>query len=330
MPTDRSLRALREANPRSQTGFDEWIERFDPLREQIPATPVPGGQLREGTADLRAPTGMTRQVARRHRRLALRSVAAVAAALTAGAVALAVVGAPSARHGGTRRPVVDTAYVVMRVDSALNAAEPAEIAQMTVTTRGALVPGGATTAGEWSYGDQWRWVVYSSAGHPAYDEGSSTASVYTQVSYLSRTWARGPEPGHPAAPVPDTRGCGSLLPATVARAMRSAVSCANLAMVGRQRVDGIEAIELTGRPNSKISETIWVSPRTYLPVRVVIRPAPGKSGPGQAADIAWLKPTAQNLAKLTVPIPAGFRQVPLTQPVGPAWKYPGGPLPKSG
>jgi hypothetical protein len=33
----------------------------------------------------------------------------------------------------------------------------------------------------------------------------------------------------------------------------------------------------------------------------------------RTADITWLKPTAQNLDKLTVPIPAGFRQVPLTK-----------------
>jgi hypothetical protein len=44
MSTDRSLRVLREASPRSQPGFDEWIVRFDPLREQIPAAPVPAGR----------------------------------------------------------------------------------------------------------------------------------------------------------------------------------------------------------------------------------------------------------------------------------------------
>jgi hypothetical protein len=41
MSTDRSLRALREASPRHQPGFDEWIERFDALPEQILAAPVP-------------------------------------------------------------------------------------------------------------------------------------------------------------------------------------------------------------------------------------------------------------------------------------------------
>lgn len=74
-------------------------------------------------------------------------------------------------------------------------------------------------------------------------------------------------------------------------------------MLQRQRVDGIKAIKLTSRKNSLISETIWVSPGTYLPVRVVVRPALGGTGLKQTADITWLPPTAQNLAKLTVPIP---------------------------
>jgi hypothetical protein len=296
--------------------------------EHITPPNVPPLRLERFTRDPRAPAAVTRWVTRR--RLALRSAAVVAAALTAGAVALAVVVVPGARHDGTGGPVIDAAYVVKRVDSALSAAGPGEIAQMTVTTRGALVPGGMTTAEVWSYGGQWHSVIYSSAGHLVYDEGFSTASVYTLVSYPTRTWARGPGPGSPVAPVPGARGCGSLLPASVARALRAAASCGNLTMVGRQRVDGIEAIELTGRPNGKISETIWVNSDTYLPVRVVIRPAPGTSGPGQAADITWLKPAAQNMAKFTVPIPAGFRQVPLTQPVGPVSKPPGGPLPKTG
>ena len=89
-------------------------------------------------------------------------------------------------------------------------------------------------------------------------------------------------------------------------------------MAGRQRVDGIEAIKLTSRPGSLISETIWVSPGTYLPVRVVVRSAARRiRAIQQTADITWLPPTAQNLAKLTVPIPAGFRQVPLIQAIAP-------------
>jgi hypothetical protein len=307
------------------TRFEDRLRRdLQAQAEHITPLSVPPLCLERFSRDPQA-TAMTRWVTRR---LGLRSAAVVAAALTAGAVALAVAGVPAARHDGTGRPVVDTAYVVKHVDSALSAAGPGEIAQMTITTRGALVPGGTTTAEEWSYGGQWHSFVYSSAGHLAYAEGFSTSSAYTLVSYPARTWARRPGPGGPPAPLPDTHGCGSAVPANVASALRAVMFCGTLAEVGRQRVNGVEAIELTSRPDSKISATIWVSLGTYLPVRVVIRPA-RKLGTWQEADITWLPPTAQNLAKLTVAIPAGFRQVPLTQPVGPVPKHPGALLPKS-
>jgi hypothetical protein len=307
--------------------------------------------LREGmerfTADLRVPAGLTHQVARRRRRrLALRSVTGGVAALAAGAAALAIVVLPGADQGGSVGAAVDAAYVVKHVSSALSAAEPGEIAQMTVTTSGALVPGGtatATTAEEWSNGDEWRSVTYSSPGHPVYDEGFSTASGYTLVSYSARTWARQPGLGRPAPPavgslpaaygcesaiagfptlfrlgLPGTGSSASSLPTTVAAALRTAVSCGTLTVAGRQLVDGTEAIELKSRPDSLIAETIWVSPDTYLPVRVVDRSAPGTPTPHQqTADFTWLPPTAQNLAKLTVPVPAGFRQVPLNEVVTP-------------
>ncbi len=329
------------------------------------------------TRDLRAPAGMARRAARRRRRRALRSAAGAAAALTAGAVALVAVEVPGAHRGGTEGPGVPAAYMVRRVDSALRAAEPGAIAQMTVTTRSAAIPGGATaTAEEWSYGDRWRSVTNSLAGHPLYDEGFRTSSVYTLVSYLTQTWARQHRPGGPAAPVAVSRGplgagrpavpvsgphgCepvfaavpllfryglpgiglpasswygssppASSLPATVAKDLRTAVACGTLAVAGwRQRVDGIEAIELKSRRGSLISETIWVSPGTDLPVRVAVRSAPGRPVLRQTADITWLPPTAQNLAKLTVPIPAGFRRVPLAKAVLPILQQvPFGPLP---
>jgi hypothetical protein len=263
----------------------------------------------------------------------------VAAALTAGAVVLEATLVPDAVHTGTDGPPANTAFVVKRISSALSAADRGEIAQMTITSRDAKAAGGQTeapTAEEWSYGDQWRTVTNSPAGHHLYDEGSGTSSVYTLVSYPTRTWARQSGSGHPSAGPSDSQDCtstaatlpllesrlpGSGRPAdsllTVVGDLRAAVSCGTMAGAGRQRVDGIEAIKLTSRPNSRISETIWVSPGTYLPVRVVIRPAHGKPGPVQTADVTWLRPTAQNLARMTVPIPAGFRQVSLADAVTP-------------
>jgi len=312
--------------------------------------------LREGmerfTADLQAPAGLTYLVARRRRkRLVLRSVTGGAAALAAGAAALAVAVVPGL--GGAGQPAVDAAFVVKNVSSALSAAEPGTIAQMTITTSGS--PGGATSAEEWSNGNEWRSVTYSSPGNPLYDEGYAASTGYTLVSYETKTWARqagigspsvGPL-GYPAA----THGCGpaaggfsvlfrlglpgtstsaSSLPTTVATALHTAVSCGSLAVAGRPTVDGTPTIELKSRADSLIPETIWVSPSTYLPVRVVVGSA-FSPGVQQTANFTWLPPTAQNLAKLTVPVPAGFREVSLGAAVAPNLKLiPGGSVPRAG
>lgn len=256
------------------------------------------------------------------RRLVLRSVGVVAVALAAGAVGLLVVVLPGTRPVRTERPAVSAAYVVRQVSSALSAAEPGEIAHMTVTAGGAATSGGGTTAEEWSFGGQWRTVTYSAAGRPVSDEGVNASSVYTVVSYKTRTWARKAGAGQEAPLLPSPLGRGPGLhsgsPMTVPGFLRSAVSHGSLAEAGRQRVDGIEAIKLTSPPGSLLSDTIWVSPRTYLPVRVITWPAPGQPGPGQTADITWLPATGPNLARLTVPVPGGFRERPLAEVTGPS------------
>ena len=128
--------------------------------------------------------------------------------------------------------------------------------------------------------------------------------------------------------LPGTSTSTSSLPTTVANALHTAVSCGSLAVAGRQTVDGTDAIELKSRAGSLISETIWVSPSTYLPVRVIVRSSYARTIE-QTADFTWLPPTTQNQAKLTVPVPAGFRKVSLPQAVTPNLKLiPGGAMPK--
>lgn len=313
--------------------------------------------LREGmerfTADLRAPAGLTCQIARRRRRrLALRSLTGGVAVLAAGAAALAVLALPGVN--GTGQQAADAAYVVKNVSDALTTAAPGTIAQMTITTSGG--PGQATSAEEWSNGEQWREVTYSSPGHPVYDEGYSTKSGYTLVSYPTKTWAVQAGLGRPYAPASASlpavkHGCGqalgsfpvlfrlglpgtstsvSSLPATIATELRTAVSCGSLTVAGHQTIDGTDTIKLTSRTGSLINETIWVSPSTYLPVRVTTQSAAGYSPTQQTADFTWLPPTAQNQAKLTVPIPAGFREVPLIEAITPNLKHvPYAPFPRA-
>jgi hypothetical protein len=52
--------------------------------------------------------------------------------------------------------------------------------------------------------------------------------------------------------------------------------------------------------------TYWVNSTTYLPFRFT---AQQSGSPAFQMNLQWLPPTAANLAKLNVPIPAGFTQV---------------------
>ena len=73
-------------------------------------------------------------------------------------------------------------------------------------------------------------------------------------------------------------------------------------MDGLQRVDGINAVKLTG---GKALVALWVNPATYLPVRAIFGLGQGRA----QTDFRWLAPDQASLAQLGVPVPAGFRQI---------------------
>ena len=91
-------------------------------------------------------------------------------------------------------------------------------------------------------------------------------------------------------------------------------------MAGHQRVDGIDAIKVTGSANSGIALwassaggiTLWLDPHTYLPVQLAGSEASTGSKPAAVViRFYWLPPTQANLAQLTGTIPPGFH---LTHP----------------
>ena len=83
--------------------------------------------------------------------------------------------------------------------------------------------------------------------------------------------------------------------------IRDELSCGRYQIAGRARVDGVSTLKVVQRGGSV---TLWVDPATYLPVRLVA----GTRQPIRT-DSRWLPPTSTRLARLSLPIPAGFRQV---------------------
>jgi hypothetical protein len=99
MRPDPSLHALRDASPRNQPGFDDWIDSFDSLRTQIPAIPVPA----------RRPLP---KPASRHRRVVGLGVTVAAAVAVVGVVvglALTAASPPGAEAAARRALAATTA-----------------------------------------------------------------------------------------------------------------------------------------------------------------------------------------------------------------------------
>ena len=97
--------------------------------------------------------------------------------------------------------------------------------------------------------------------------------------------------------------------------IQAGLTCGMFTVAGRQWVDGVDAIKLTGHTPAA-GTTIWVDPSSYLPVRLTgrVQLIAGGTDKQDAAtltiDFRWLPPTSANLKELTAPIPNGFREPP--------------------
>jgi hypothetical protein len=277
-------------------------------------------QLREGMARVpaRVPEGLARTAYRRSRRhrAAVRAAAAASTAAIAGTAAVVTLSGPAAPAAQT------AAYVVSRMTQAIDA-NPGFV----VFDRDTFHPANAALPPR----DRWitlgrnRTETFTQAGGIATDVGyfknAAGYMVVTSVDFQKKTWWR--ETGtHSVKPGPvptPSLSCKDVspfkmifIPAQMADNLREEVSCGQLKLDGTGYVDGTPALKLTGGFPGFLPVTYWLNASTYLPVRVTI--AGGNRSPGHQSDLQWLPPTAANLAKTTVTIPAGFKRVPPTSP----------------
>jgi hypothetical protein len=289
------------------------------------------GGMERFVEDVRPPQGLALRAYqhRRKRRLAARAATAtgVAAALTA----VGVAGLTGAFGPGNGQQVQTAAYVSLVRHALASQADGGLVGYArTVLPAGAAVepePGNwktwsgggpsprsslaAAVMITWSYQNRSAMTALDAAGQPVAAE-QSTASGRYGVATLAvidrdRTWWRATLTLKPRARTPAQPSCISpgVLPGSESwpSVIRQELSCGAYTENGRQRVDGIDAIKLTGS-NGVV---LWIDPKTYLPVR--------QAGPGaRVTDFRWYRATSARLANLKVTVPAGFRRVPPPRP----------------
>jgi len=282
-----------------------------PGREHCTPTGLPG------------PVGTT---ARRRRMLVIGAGGAVAAAVAGLLVAL-LPGSPGTGGPGAR---IETTAFVTRVERALSESgqrnlieydrsvyPPGYNGEPVAPDMIPVPPGSGGPSSPWSvrYLESWSYrgtskvSAFTAAGRRVFDVRDALVhgmSTTTAVLYRSGTWWRATHPGSAAngqAPTP----CGGsdilVGPGGWPAFLRHELSCGAFTKGGRQRIGGIDAIELTGNGGR---EMFWVNPQTYLPVRAIVAIS---AGARFRTDFGWFTPTQARLAELNLRVPPGFRQV---------------------
>ncbi len=291
--------------------------------------------LRDGmerfTAEVRAPTGLARTARQLHRRrLAARAAVACGAAAVIAAAAVVAVGADGipAQQGPDVAQARMAAYVISRVEKTL--------ASTNLVFRGRTVSTGQTSV-TWAYGARYRYEEFS-GGKPVVSLGTALIDgklTDAYVTYYNREYSLSPLPGSPPGSACSTNaalGMGGP-PATGIHwrdFIQMTLACGAARVTGHVWIGGVETTKITGSPVkirlspgyarvvhekwAQVQWTLYVNPTTYLPVRMYGStqtfggPAPSTRFPS-VTDVRWLPPTAANIAKTLITIPAGFHRV---------------------
>lgn len=124
--------------------------------------------------------------------------------------------------------------------------------------------------------------------------------------------------------------------------IKSTLGCHRLSAVSHVRVNGVSVLKLTGTmtaPNwwdgiphaestgsLKVTATIYVDPRTYLPIQLVwnnhAQTRAGRPLTGTVTEnVRMLAATKRNISRSRVSVPAGFTRVSENQVEGPVFQY---------
>jgi hypothetical protein len=315
---DPLLAELRRARPRGPDRPPDDPSAVALLERIISVEPAPLLE-HEGTATVGHVLRRRRSAAVRPRRVAIGSVAAVAAALSILA-GLGAIGAGG--HQPEDISALTLQVVAQRTRSALTAAVTQDVEySVTKATYPQTEALPERTSYEWTNGAQTNIEVVSPSGAPLDDvwfSGSpSDPTGSTEVLYPVHAWWT------KTVPILSTQK-SDVTGRDIAARLEGWVDAGQLSVVGTPTVAGHKTIEVSGNaltigqaartlPASTATThafnlTMWLDPSTYLPIRLTTTYTT-PTGPGRAtatSNVEWLPATTANLAKLQGQIPSGF------------------------
>jgi hypothetical protein len=256
----------------------------------------------------------------------------VAAAVTAVAVTLGLTmgGSPSrAGHPAVTGPALATGYVIHQVQDAV-----ANDNQVMRESRSLDDPSSGGTAfwdGQqsdemvtWAYQGRNNTETFGAHGKLQGDYGTGIVDGKLQVvqtDYILRQWSvipgalyRAPVNACTNTGFADAPGNpGTNWPLLIVRTL----ACRGYKMTGYADIDGAETVKIsgsrvmgTGSAETTNTLTLFVSPSTYLPVRIILSlGGAGLHTTWTSFDFQWLPPTAANRARASVTVPCGYQQV---------------------
>lgn len=278
--------------------------------------------MEEATGNVRVPAALVRRVVWRYRRrrtAIIAVIACIAAGGAAGGVAIAgqatvpVLRTPptsSPEHGYT------VAYVLHRSAQAASQQHLVEYARIVDL----LASAKATHPYELSWTHGIEGISRTGMARREVIDGGKLQAQYettwalgrittTAIEYQTRTWYRSSEA---YATAPQTSSCAPPSPDDYPAFLHWGLTCVrDLKIVGHATVDGVRTIKIASAASGTGSMTLqfWVNPRTYLPVRSVLKSKstfPAADRADEQTAYEWLAPTRTSLASLSVRIPSGF------------------------
>jgi hypothetical protein len=304
--------------------------------------------LRQGldraTADAVPPADILHR-ARQHNRRRRQAIGGALASGTAAIAAAAALITSIASTGVNALPGQTIGYVTTHAEQALAQLDPSRSIEIDTLTASngdfgftvvntappsqgsALVPGvlgqiHARSEVDWTYDGTLLQHGYSAAGQLVYTATTGPRGA-SGAAYPDRIRWDNPLTGGQTGPsnqlTCDNAGTGY---PTWKQSIAKALSCHLFTLGGNQQIAGVETIKLIGKPvtaqGQTFRETLWVDPKTYLPLRTTATFTQPHHQPASLTDdFQWLSPTQANLARLheaeqRSPIPASFRALPAT------------------